>query len=106
MSAIEDFFREIDNDWKWPADNKVTLHIIGSTALMLQTNYQRGTKDSDVFQTSDLATDTKQRLLELAGHGTAIHTRRRFYIDVVSNGLPFLPQKPDWIPLTELTYQE
>jgi hypothetical protein len=33
----------------------------------LRTNDERGTKDSDVFDTVDLAEDTKQRLLQLAG---------------------------------------
>lgn len=99
MSAIEFFFRDLDALWKWPADEKTSLRIIGSTALMLQADYERGTKDSDVLQTSDLSSETKQRLLNLAGRDTEIHKRRRLYIDVVSGGLPFLPQRPDWTHL-------
>ena len=33
---------------------KVRLRVIGSSALMLQTDYARGTKDSDVLETADL----------------------------------------------------
>jgi hypothetical protein len=63
---------------------------------MLQARYERGTKDSDVFETIDLTDEDKQRLRTLAGPGTALHDRRRLYIDIVSNGLPFLPQGPIW----------
>lgn len=48
MSVFEDFFRELDASWKWPADAKTSLRIIGSAALMLQADYERGTKDTDV----------------------------------------------------------
>jgi len=105
VSAIEYFFREVDALWEWPADEKMRLCIIGSTALMLQADYERGTKDSDVLQTSDLSSETKQRLLNLAGRDTEIHKRRRLYIDVVSGGPPFLPQRPDWNPLADLSAQ-
>lgn len=105
MSAIEDFFRELDALWKWPAEEKTSLRIIGSTALMLQADYVRGTKDSDLLQTSDLSSETKQRLLRLAGRDTEIHKRRRLYIDVVSGGIPFLPQRPKWNSLADLSVE-
>jgi hypothetical protein len=69
---------------------------------MLQASYERGTKDSDIFETTDLTDEDKQRLRVLAGKGTALHERRRLYIDIVSNGLPFLPQGPIWHPVPEV----
>ena len=47
---------------------------------MLQARYERGTKDSDIFETTDLDVETKPRLLELAGPGTDV-------IDVVVSKL-------------------
>jgi hypothetical protein len=46
------------------------LPIIGSAALMLQADYERGTKDSDVLETSELAGATGERLLLLSGKGS------------------------------------
>ncbi len=57
MSVIHDFFRDLDHGWKLPAKEKVRLHLIGSTALMLQVDYTRGTKDSDVLETADMYPD-------------------------------------------------
>ena len=37
MKRVETFLREVDRSWKWQADSKIALHLIGSTALMLQT---------------------------------------------------------------------
>lgn len=54
MNLVEQFFAEIDS--KWPtSDTKQQLRIIGSGALMLQTTYQRGTNDGDIFETQLLA---------------------------------------------------
>lgn len=103
MTVFDDFFRDLDARWASPGEEKKTsLRIIGSAALMLQANYERGTKDSDVLDTRDLSQETKRRLLDLAGRDTDMHTRHRVYIDVVSNGLPFLPQSPEWTPLSQL----
>ena len=96
MSIVEMFFREIDAGWAWPAPAPIQLRLIGSTALMLQTSYERATKDSDVLETLDLARETKQRLLAVAGPGTDLHRRRRLYLDIVGNGIPFLPWPPRW----------
>lgn len=102
MSIIEDFFREIDGRWTWPVATRIPLRLIGSTALMLQTAYQRGTKDSDVLETVDLLPETKHRLLAIAGPGTELHRRRRLYLEIVGNGLPFLPWPPAWRSIESL----
>lgn len=104
MSPTRDFFIEIDQLWSQqaPPGPRVRLSIIGCGALLLQARYDRPTKDSDVFETTALRGETKQRLLALAGAGTPLHARRRMYIDIVANGLPFLPHVPVWRRVPEL----
>lgn len=95
MSLLEDFFLELDE--RWPLEGqKVSLPIIGSAALMLQVNYQRVTKDADVLEVQGLTEVVRSTLLGLAGKGTPIHARYRIYLEIVRNGLPFLPQVPAW----------
>jgi hypothetical protein len=98
VQVIRDFFVEIDRLWprQETGERKVRLSLIGCGALMLQASYERGTKDSDVFETIDLSGEVKQRLIALAGAGTDLHRRRSLYIDIVSNGIPFLPHVPLW----------
>jgi hypothetical protein len=85
-----------------PATAKIRLRIIGSSALMLQTDYERGTKDSDVLETNDLTAGIKKRLLDLAGAGTPLHEKHRLYIEFVSSGIPFLPQVALYHPVVAL----
>jgi hypothetical protein len=100
VSLIGDFFGEIDR--RWPPRDRVRLHVIGSTALVLQTSYERGTKDSDVFETIDITPETKAELLEIAGLNSELHRKFNLYLDVVANGIPFLPQVPSWHPAADL----
>lgn len=102
MLVVDEFFVEIDKLWPGGTVDKVRLSIIGCGALMLQTDYQRGTKDSDVFETTQLTNETKERLIVLAGIDTALHKQHKLYIDIVANGIPFLPHAPLWRPLEEL----
>ena len=53
----------------WPPAPRITLRIIGSTALFLQTDYERGTQDSDVLETRDIDAAAKKRLLPIGGKG-------------------------------------
>lgn len=96
------FFQDIDRRWESAREVKLRLRVIGSAALMLQTDYVRGTKDSDILETTELAAVDKNRLLELAGVGSRVAQRHRMYLEIVSSGLPFLPQSPHWHPLPEL----
>lgn len=98
----EDFFREIDRAWRGPRDAKIELRVLGSAALMLQTDYVRGTNDGDVLETASLTGEIKSMLLAMAGKGTRIHQRHGIYLDVVAGGLPFLPHPPRWLPLAEM----
>jgi hypothetical protein len=100
--TLEAFFQEIDRAWPDQRAGKNQLRLLGSTALMLQTDYARGTKDGDVLDTVTLTVETKDRLLALAGVGSRLHARHQIYIDIINNGLPFLPQRPLWHPLAEL----
>ncbi|MBL8635569.1 MAG: hypothetical protein JNM40_20250 [Myxococcales bacterium] len=96
------FFQDIDRRWESAREEKLRLRVIGSAALMLQTDYVRGTKDSDILETTELAAVDKNRLLELAGAGSRVAQRHRMYLEIVSSGLPFLPLSPHWHPLPEL----
>jgi hypothetical protein len=102
VSKISDFLTDIDRRWTAPTPEKIRLPIIGSAALMLQADYERGTKDSDVLETSELAGITRERLLLLAGKGSDLHKRWRMYLEIVASALPFLPQSPAWRGISEL----
>ena len=102
MAIIEDFFRDIDAKWEPREHQRIRLQLLGCAALMLQANYDRGTKDSDVLETSAMTDATKSRLLQLAGKDTDLYRRHKLYIDIVAGGVPFLPQSPRWHALTEL----
>jgi hypothetical protein len=100
--VVELFFVEMDRTWRGARTPKIKLRLIGSTALMLQTSYARGTKDGDVLRTMAIDDTLKQDLLDHAGERTKLHTRHLMYLDIVENGVPFLPQSPVWHPMTEL----
>lgn len=102
MSVISEFLQDMDRQWKQPQPEKIELSLIGSTALMLQANYLRGTKDSDVLETHALTPEIKDELLKLAGPDTDLHHKHHLYIEIVSGGLPFLPQLPLWHPVVDL----
>lgn len=101
MSVLEEFFRDLDAQWP-SVDAKIRLRLIGSAALMLQTDYQRGTKDSDILETTNLTDEIKARLLTIAGKSSRLFERHRLYLEIVAPGLPFLPQAPLWHPLVSL----
>ena len=54
MLPIEELLRDVDRAWTPANAHRVTLHVFGSTALMLQADYLRGTSDSDVLETKEL----------------------------------------------------
>lgn len=99
MALIERFLKEIDANWTPIGGEPITLQLIGSAALMLQTNYERGTKDGDVLESRDGSPAIKEQLLDLAGRGTDLHKQFRIYIDVVNRAILFLPQGPIFHPL-------
>ena len=103
MSRADDFFQEIDRRWDLPVSGRVPLRVIGCGALMLQVDaYDRGTKDSDILKTIDLAEGVSDRLLQLAGRDSRIHAAHRMYVELVPNGLPFLAIDPTWRSVASL----
>ena len=101
VNPIELFFVELDGLWGG-AEPRLALKVIGSTALMLQADYLRGTKDSDVLGVMPVAGGIKERLRNLAGPGSRLETLHHFYLDIVPSGLPFLPHPPQFLPLDSL----
>src|SRR5690349_15668370 len=69
---------------------------------MLQSDYSRITKDSDVLETADLSDAIREQLERLAGRGSPLYHRHRMYLDLVSQFLPFLPEEPHWVPVSGL----
>lgn len=93
MKLVEQFFRDLDHEWK-SGQGKITLLIIGSGALFLQTDHDRGTKDSDILETSEISPEVSERLRAIAGRGSPLFKKHRIFLDIVRAPIPFLPQKP------------
>lgn len=102
MSDVKGFFQEIDRVWTPSAPEKIPLRVIGSGALLLQTDYVRGTKDGDVLESLALTEEIKAKLLRLAGKDTPLNESTRLYLDIVVSGLPFLPHGPKFHAQSEL----
>lgn len=99
---IEDFFRGIENLWRPTGREPIVLLLIGSTALFLQTDYIRGTKDADILEMSDLPKKIWEQLRKIAGKGSDLAKSHRLYVDLVGPGLAFLPVPPLFHPLDAL----
>jgi hypothetical protein len=95
-SIVELFLRDLDAAWSDQGVRPVTLRIIGSTALFLQTDYRRGTKDSDVLETVELSAAVQRQLLAFGGKDTALHRKHRIYLEIVAGAFPFLAVEPRW----------
>ncbi len=91
---IERFLTDIEKQWRSMGDEPIVLKIIGSTALFLQTDYVRGTKDTDFLQIHDVSPAIWDQLKSIAGKGTPLANAHRLYIDLVPPGLAFLPGQP------------
>ena len=101
------FFKDIDTAWQRQGDDETPLHlqVFGSTALFLQEpRYQRGTKDTDVLETSVITPVVRAALEKIAGRGTTLHKEHKIYLEVVSSGIPFLPHPPQWLPWWDLEF--
>lgn len=101
MSTVDAFFADVDREWaRGPT---LTLRLIGSTALMLQSDYRRGTKDGDVLLTDEISSDVERRFVAIAGRGSLLHQRHAMYLEFVHEAFPFLPTPPLWHKVTRLT---
>lgn len=94
--SVREFLRAIDDAWSPRPAQKLTLRVIGSTALMLQSNYARGTKDSDIVQTDSVTPQIADQLVALAGPNTKLFQRFRMYIQVVNSAILFKRQTVAW----------
>jgi hypothetical protein len=96
MPQVEDFLRDLDRRWAPPLPAPLTLRVLGSTALLLQTDYVRGTKDGDVLETPEITPVVSAALLRLGGKETELHVRHRMYLEILAAAFPFLPDAPGW----------
>ena len=103
MPPLHDFFQDLDRAWQPTGKGKIRLPIIGAAALLLQTSYERLTKDSDVLETEPIAEGVRSQLENLGGKDSKLHRRHNIYLDFVRPGLPLLPQQPDWVVIPDLT---
>lgn len=94
MTRPESLLAAVDAAWEPPVPGKTTLHVIGASALALQTGYDRGSQDTDVLESAEIPPERRESLLTLAGEKTALAKRMGLYLQFVPAGLPFLPQKP------------
>lgn len=102
MPGIRDLLVDLDRRWPRPLARRLPLRFLGATALVLQTDFDRGTKDGDVLEAVELGPHAAT-LRGLAGPGSDLAARHGVYLDLVAAGLPFLPQAPTWHPLAVLT---
>lgn len=102
IHPVEELLWEIDQAWKPQGSERIRLRIVGSSALFLQTDYRRGTKDSDVLETAELHIEARQQLLSLAGKDTLMHRKHGMYIEILSSAFPFLAEEPNWVPCPEI----
>lgn len=78
MNLVHDFLEEIDQKWVERGGAQLIFKIFGSTSLFLQTEYERGTKDSDIFRTDQMDNTVRDALLKIAGESTKIHKKIQF----------------------------
>ena len=102
MNLIEAFFRDLDARLTPLRVPRVELHIIGSTALFLQSSYTRGTKDCDAVETYTFDATVKAELLTLGGKDKAIAQHHGIYLDFIKEVKVFLPDDPCWTPYLTL----
>jgi hypothetical protein len=103
MTPPEALLLDLDKLWQSQGEPRIRIRILGSMSLMLQTDYERGTKDGDILYAHPVDGQVKDRLLSLGGQGTVLATRHRVYIDVVTSGILMLPAQPKYIPIPDLT---
>ena len=89
---VIEWFEDLDARWDRPTPEKIRLKIIGSSALMLQTSYERGTKDSDVLE---LTVKQRKPAAKLNGKDidvTSIQVAANALATCLCNGEPLSPK--------------
>jgi len=100
--SVEGFLEELDSKWKPLGGEPTLLHIFGSTALMLQADFTRPTKDTDVLETAAVNEEVKTQLLKIAGKKSPMHEVHRMFLEVVAPGILFLPGRGNYVPIPKL----
>ena len=93
------FFKELDDNWKPQTAEPLLLRVIGSTALFLQSDYSRGTKDTDILEIDSLTPPIQNALTKLAGKDSQMARKHRMYLELVAPAFPFLPLPPLFHPI-------
>lgn len=101
MKSIERFFRDLDAAWKDKGE-RILFQVIGSTALMLQFDYERLTNDSDVIETAQFTAPVKAKLEGLAGKNSPLFSRYRLYLDIVNSAIPFILPRANYRPVPSM----
>ena len=87
-NEILDFLKAIDSELVKHAKDgeKLVLHLIGRSALILRYGLDLGTKDVDIvhFHGDEL----ENKAVEIFGKGTLNATHLGFYLEPVPQGLP------------------
>ncbi len=102
MNLIRGFFSEIDARWKPIGAVPIRLRIIGSAALMLQTDYERGTRDGDILEAEEITPPVRGQLLALAGPKSALCGKYRMCVELVMPAILFLPRAPIFHPVPRM----
>lgn len=102
MKLIRDFLSEIDAGWKPIGGEPICLRLIGSAALMLQTDYERGTKDGDILEAAEITLAVKAQLLKRGGPRTPLSKKFGMYLEVVQRAILFWPQGAVFHPVPDL----
>jgi len=102
VKLIKIFLEELDAAWKPLGDEPIRLRLIGSTALMLQTDYERGTKDSDILEAAEITPKVKAQLLKLGGPKSPLDKKYALYVEVVLEAILFYPRRPVYHPAQDL----
>ena len=82
MTPPEALLLNLDRLWHREETPRLRIRILGSMALMLQTDYERGTKDGDILYPPPIDEEVRKRMLALGGQGSALARRHRVHLDV------------------------
>lgn len=100
---IEVFLQELDRLWTPMGGEPIPFRLIGCTALFLQTDYLRGTKDTDILELDAITEPIKSALDKPAGKESAFRQRFKMYLEVVAPVVPFFPHGLVFHPQPELS---
>jgi len=99
---IKSFFEDLDKGWQPLGPEPILLPVVGSTALFLQTDYERGTKDTDFLEVQEIFPEIAKTLLRLGGEDSSLHKKHRLFIQIIKRPVLFLPPDPKFIEMNSI----